>query len=121
MRFIEVEGFAVRTDKQVAFQKWVIANQERIARTYPDGSEFGGVYAAIYSSEKDTGEFRWMDIHDSYAALDRMAALAKDPDSDMSGWMAEFVEFLDPDRSAGWSKTLLKSIVDATVMDIPAD
>lgn len=121
MRFIFEEGFSVRPDRQVAFQKWVIANQERIARSYPEGSEFGGVYAAVHSSEKDAGEYQWMEIHDSYAALDRMAALGKDPGSDMSRWMAEFVEFLDPDRSAGWSKTLLKSVVDATVIDIPTD
>jgi hypothetical protein len=32
---------------------------------------------------------------------------------------AEFIDFLDPDRNAGWSHHLLKSVVDATVFDMP--
>jgi hypothetical protein len=119
MRFVEVNGFAVRLDKQVEFQKWAIANQDRIARSYPEGSEFGGIYAAVFSSEKASGDFYWLDIHDSYGALDRVAALGKDPDSEMARWSAEFLAFVDPDHTAGWSKTLLKSIVDATVMNLP--
>ena len=42
MRFIEIQGFSVRLDKAVEFQKWVVDNQERITRAYPKGSEFGG-------------------------------------------------------------------------------
>ena len=121
MRFIDVSGFSVRQDKQVEFQEWVVANQERIARSYPDGSEFGGIYVAVLSSEKNAGEWYWMDIHDSYGALDRNAAIAKDPTSEMARIGAEFLRFVDPDRAAGWSRTLLKSVLDATVMDLPRD
>jgi hypothetical protein len=121
MRFMEVDGFSVRFDKQTEFQQWVIANQDRIAASYPAGSEFGGIYTAVYSSEKTAGDYYWMDIHDSYAALDRNAAMAKDPKSEVAKIATEFLSFLDPSRAAGWSKTLLKSIVDATVFDMPTE
>ena len=121
MRFMEVDGFSVRFDKQTEFQRWVIANQDRIAASYPEGSQFGGIYTAVYSSEKTAGDYYWMDIHDSYAALDRNAALAKDPNSEMAKVGTEFLAFVDPSRAAGWSKTLLKSVIDATVFDMPAE
>ncbi len=44
----------------------------------------------------------------------------KDSTSDYAKIGAEFVQFLDTDRNAGYSRTLLKSIVDATVIDMPA-
>jgi hypothetical protein len=119
VRFIEMQGFSVRPDKAVKFQQWVIDNQERIKRAYPEGSEFGGVYATVFGSDKTSGDFYWLDILDSYGALDRSAALSKDPTSEMAKVTAEFIGFLDPDRNAGWSHHLLKSVVDATVFDMP--
>lgn len=119
MRFIEMSGFSVRLDKATEFQKWVVANQERITRAYPKGSEFGGVYAAVFSSDKNAGDFYWLDIHDSYGALDGAAADSKDPTSEMAKVMTEFLEFIDPGRDAPWSHHLLKSVVDATVFDMP--
>jgi hypothetical protein len=121
MRFMELNGFSVRQDRQVEFQEWVARNEEQIAGTYPGGSEFGGIYTAVFATDKDAGEFFWVEFHDSYAALDRNAALAKDPTSEMARVAAEFLRFVDPDRAAGWSRTLLKSVVDATVMDLPVD
>jgi hypothetical protein len=121
MRFMEVDGFSVRYDKQTEFQQWVIANQDRIAASYPEGSEFGGIYTAVYSSEKNSGDYYWVDIHDSYAALDRNAAIAKDPNSEAAKIGNEFLAFLEPSRAAGWSKTLLKSVIDATIFDMPAE
>lgn len=119
MRFVDVQGFCIRLDKQVEFQKWVVANEERIRKSYPAGCEYGGIYIAPYSSEKTSGDYYWLDILDSYAAIDRVAALAKDTTSDYAKIGEEFVRFLDTDRSAGWSRTLLKSVVDATVVDLP--
>jgi hypothetical protein len=77
-------------------------------------------YAATFSSEKKAGDYYWLDILDSYAAIDRGAALAKDSTSDHTKIGAEFVQFLDPDGNAGYSRTPLKSIVDTTVIDMPA-
>ena len=119
MRFVDVQGFCIRPDKQVEFQKWLIENEERIKNSYPPGIEYGGCYAAVFSSEKNAGEFFWMDILDSYAAIDRGAAAAKDPATDYAKIGEEFLQFLDPSRSAGWSHMLLKSVVDATIMDMP--
>jgi hypothetical protein len=119
MRFVDVQGFCIRLDKQVEFQKWIVENEERIRKSYPAGTEYGGCYAAVFSSEKDAGEFYWLDILDSYAAMDRGAALVKDPTSDYAKISEEFLRFVDADRSAGSSRILLKSVVDAAIMDIP--
>jgi len=119
MRIVDVQGFCIRLDKQVEFQEWVVENEERIRKSYPPGIEYGGVYAVVLSSEKNAGEYCWMDILDSYGAMDRGAALAKDPASDYAMIGQEFLKFLDAERSAGWSHTLLKAVVDATITDIP--
>ena len=39
MRFIGIQGFSIRPDKQVEFQKWLIENEERIRKSYPDGNK----------------------------------------------------------------------------------
>ncbi len=121
MRFIEISGFCIRQDRYSAFQKWVIENEERIKASYPEGSEYGGCYSAVFTSEKDAGDTFWLDILDSYAALDRAAANAKDPTSESSKLNEEFAEFLDPDRTVGWSKILLKSVTDVTTFDLPRE
>jgi hypothetical protein len=120
MRFIDMQGFCVKLDRQVEFQRWLIENEQRIKASYPEGSEFGGIYAAVLSSEKGSGEYYWLDILDSYGAMDRAAALAKEGTSDYAMIAQEFMQFLDSDRSAGWSRTLLKSVADATIFDAPA-
>ena len=119
MRFVDVQGFCIRLDNQVEFQKWLVENEERIKKSYPAGTEYGGIYAAVFSSEKNAGEYYWLDILDSYAGMDRGAALLKDPTSDFAKISEEFLRFLDTDRSAGSSRILLKSVVDATIMDLP--
>jgi hypothetical protein len=118
---MQLFGFSVRQDKQVEFQRWLTDNEARIRASYPQGSEYGGCYASVYSSEKEAGEFFWVDILDSYAALDAAAADGKDPASESAALNAEFMRFLDPDRSAPWSRILLKSVVDATILDMPAE
>jgi hypothetical protein len=119
MRFIEISGFCVRPDKQVEFQKWVTENEDRIKRSYPKGSEFVGIYAAVFSSEKESGDLYWLETHDSYGALDVAAANSKDPTTESAQLTAEFLEFVDPHRHAPWSHHLLKSVIDATVFDLP--
>jgi hypothetical protein len=119
MRFLNVAGFCIKPDKLVAFQQWVTANEERIKASYPEGSEYGGMYVAVMSSEKDAGDFYWLDILDSYGALDRSAAAGKDPESESSRIGQEFLEFVDMSREAGHSQILLKSVVDATIWDAP--
>ncbi len=121
MRFVEISGFCIRQDRYSAFQKWMVDNEGRIKASYPEGSEYGGCYTAVFTSEKEAGDTFWLDIHDSYAALDRAAANAKDPSSDAAKLNVEMAEFLDPDRRLGWSKILLKSITDVTTLDLPRE
>ena len=120
MRFIEVQGFCIKLDRQLEFQQWLAENEERLRASYPEGVEYGGTYVAVFSSEKNAGEYFGLDILDSYAALDRGAALGKDPTSDYAKIGAEFLQFIDLDRSAGSSHMLLKSVIDATVFDAPS-
>jgi hypothetical protein len=121
MRFIQETGFTVKPDKNRALQEWLIANQDRLAAMYPEGASFVGTFAAVYSSEKGAGDIRVMEQLDSYAALDRIAALGKDPESEYSKLIAEFLTFLDPSPTAAWSSVLLKDLVDATVYDMGAE
>ena len=119
MRFIQVNGFCIKLDRQLEYQQWLIENEDRIRKSYPAGVEYGGIYVAVFSSEKNAGEYYALDILDSYAAMDRGAALGKDPTSDYAKISEESLQFIDLDRSAGWSHMLLKSVVDATIFDAP--
>ena len=119
MRFVDMQGFCIRLDKQIEFQRWLVENEERIRKSYPAGMEYGGCYLAVFSSEKNAGEYYWLDILDSNGAMDRGAALNKDATSDFAKVSEEFLQFLDANRNAGWSHTLLKSVVDATIKDVP--
>ena len=118
MRFVDMQGFCIRLDKQIEFQRWLVENEERIRKSYPAGMEYGGCYLAVFSSEKNAGEYYWLYILDSYGAMDRSAALNKDTTSDFSKMIEESLQFLDTDRNAGLSHTLLKSVVDATIKDL---
>jgi len=119
MRFIEVQGFCIKLDKQLEFQDWLIENEDRLRKSYPEGVEYGGTYVAVFSSEKNAGEYFGLDILDTYGAMDRAAALGKDPTSEYAKVGQEFIQFIDMDRSAGSSHMLLKSVVDATIFEVP--
>ncbi len=47
-------------------------------------------------------------------------SVRKDPTSDYAKINDELLPLLDPDRNAGTSRILLKSVVDATIIDMPA-
>jgi len=121
MRFMQVQGFSVRADRQVAFQRWLIENDGRIRGAYPPGTEYGGCYASVFSSEKSMGDSVWITVLDSYAALDTIAAAGKDPAHPLAAVQAELVGFFDPNPAAPYSNVLLKSFLDATVVDVPIE
>ena len=112
-------GVLHQLDKQLEFQDWLIENEDRLRKSYPEGVEYGGTYVAVFSSERNAGEYFGLDILDSYGAMDRAAALGKDPTSEYAKIGQEFIQFIDLDRSAGSSHMLLKSVVDATIFDAP--
>jgi len=115
MRFIEEFGGSVKPGKEEALQEWLVRNEDAMAKAYPEGSEYLGTYVVVYSSEKDSGQWRTEVRRDSYAALDRVAAVGKDPNSDLNRLTREFIKFFDPSPTAPWSRSLYKAVVDATV------
>lgn len=120
MRFIQETGFTVKPDKISALQEWIVANRVRLAASYPDGATFLGAFVSVFSSEKSAGDVRILEQLDSYGALDRMAALGKNPKSEYSKLLSEFLAFIDPSPTAGWSSSLYKDLVDATVWNMGA-
>lgn len=117
MNFIEEWGFTVKVGQEEAFQQWVAANEDALRQTSPKGSEYLGVYAVIYTSEKQAGSFKLLIRHDSYADLDTAAAAGKDANSEFSRLSRELARFWSSADTAPWSRTLLKSIVEATVFN----
>jgi hypothetical protein len=115
MRFIEEIGGSVKPGQEEALQQWLVKNEDALAKAYPEGSEYLGTYVVIYNSEKDSGQWRTIVRRDSYAALDRAAAAAKDPTGDLGRLTREFIKFFDSSSSAPSSRCLYKAVVDATV------
>jgi hypothetical protein len=84
------------------------ANEERIARSYPEGTEYLGIYVSVFTSEKTSGAYRVLERLSSYADIDTLAALGKDETSEYAKVRREFNQFIDPDPHADWSRVLLK-------------
>jgi len=118
VQFISENGFSVRVGRQEACQRWLEANEARMASSYPEGTEFLGIYVSVYTSEKTAGAYRVLERLSSYADIDRLAALAKDETSEYAKVRREFNQFIDPDPHADWSQTLLKRATDATILDV---
>ncbi len=119
MRFIQETGFSVRAGREEAFQRWLAANEQRIAAAYPPGMSYVGTFVTAFSSEKGAGQYRVLEGLDSYAALDTLSAAQRDPDNPYAKvWREAVSEFMDPDPGAAWSQVLLKSVVDAAIWDV---
>jgi hypothetical protein len=117
MRFIQEFGYTVRVGQEEAHQKWLIENDERLRAAAPPGSKYIGTFAVVFTSEKQSGLYRFLMELDSYAALDAGAAAAKDPESEWGRLSREASQFGDYDLNAPWSNTLMKDVVDVTVFD----
>jgi hypothetical protein len=88
----------------------------------PEGVEYMGTYVLTWGNELDRGTWRDLYRLDSYAALDRLAAASKDPNSALGRLQREGFRFLDLSRRPEhWTHNLLKSVVDATVVNTPVD
>jgi hypothetical protein len=117
VRFIAEYGFNVKMGKDEAYQKWLTENEAKIAAADPPGTKYLGTFAVIYSSEKKAGSYRSFQELDSYAALDTIAAVAKDETSAYSRLAREESQFIDFDPKAQWSNGLFKLVTDTTVWD----
>ena len=116
MEFIAENGFTVKQGKEGDLQAWLVKNEAALAASYPPGTSLIGIYVVTWGSEKTAGGWRSLERLDSYAALDALAALGKDPDSDHARLWRELMTFGDWHRDAPWSQVLLKRATDATVL-----
>ena len=117
MRFIEEFGYTVKVGHEEAFQRWLGENEEKLAKAHPEGTRYLGTFATVFTTDKQSGNYRMFVELDSYAALDRLAAAAKDASSEFGRLNREGSRFGDFDLSAPWSKALHKAVVDTTLWD----
>jgi hypothetical protein len=120
MRFIQEFGFTIKVGMEEAHQQWIAANEEAFARAHPEGTRYLGIFATVFTTDKQAGGYRSFIELDSYAAMDRLAAAAKDASSDFGRLNREWSVFADWDSNAPWSSGLFKAVVDATVWDQPS-
>lgn len=114
MHFLNLFGFEVKDGKAVGFQEWLDGHEDEWRNAMPEGAEYVGTFAAVQTSEKSAGSFFTVYRLDSYGAQDRVAAAMKD--GPLAKIMAQAGEFIDW-NSDNWSQLLLKSVVDATIID----
>ncbi len=119
MRFIQEWGYTVKVGQEEAHQQWLAANEEKLARAHPKGTRYLGTFATVFTTEKQSGGYRTFVELDSYAALDRLAAAAKDAGGEFGRLIRESSRFGDYDLNAPWSQGLHKAVVDATIWDPP--
>lgn len=114
MDFLNIGGFNVPPGKNLEFQEWVRANSSALAKALPEGIELLGIYASMFSSEKNSGDFKAVWRLDSYGAMDRFAA-AMGENPELARLMDEMGKFFDIRLGAGNSSELLKSVADITI------
>jgi hypothetical protein len=117
MRFIQEFGFTVKVGDEEAFQKWLGDNEEALRKSHPAGIDYLGTYAAVFSTDKDGGNYRMLVAFQNYADMDRMAAGMKDAKSDFGRLVRASSRFVDFSNEAPWSQALYKRAVDATIWD----
>lgn len=118
MDFITEFGFDVKQGRSQEYQGWLSENEEKLAASCPDGVEYIGTYAAMYSSEKEAGGYRTLFRLDSYGAQDNFAAAMKEGGI-FASLITEATGFVDFDKGANWSNTLLKRVTDASIWEPP--
>lgn len=114
MDFLRIIGFGVPAGKNREFQEWVRANSAALSRAAPEGMELVGIYASIFSSEKHSGEYKIVWRLDSYGAMDRGAAAARE-NPEFARLLDELGAFFDVRLGADYSNELLKSVAEATI------
>ena len=120
MRFISEVGFSVKTGEEEAHQRWWEANEAALAASTPEGVKYLGTFIMVFTSEKQSGYYKTYMELDSYGALDRLAAAARDPASEFGRLLRESTAFADYDLAAPWSNGLYKAVVDASIFDQPS-
>ncbi|HSK94607.1 MAG TPA: hypothetical protein VLA76_11185 [Candidatus Angelobacter sp.] len=117
MRFIQEIGFSIKVGEEEAYQRWLADNEPALAAAHPEGTKYLGTFVMVFSSEKQSGFYKTYIELDSYAAMDRIAATAKDGSSELGRLLRDGSRFGDYDLGAPWSNGLYKAAVDATIFD----
>ena len=95
--------------------EWLVANEAELRSTAPEGTTYLGVYAPVFTSNKNPGDVYFVYAVDSYGALDRQAASS---DSRFGELLDEWDGFLDSSPGTLGSKVLYKSLTAATVWGV---
>lgn len=119
VRFIQEFGYTVKVGQEEAHQRWLIDNEEKLAQAHPAGTRYIGTYAAVFTTDKQSGSYRAFIEMDSYGAMDRLAAAAKDGTGDYGRLLREISSLFDYDLNAPWSQGLFKAVTDTTLWDPP--
>ena len=115
MDFLQVYGYEVKDGKAGEYQQQLNDSADAWKAAMPDGTEYVGTYASIYSSEKQAGSFFTIYRLDSYAALDRLAE--EQQSGELGRIVGRLMSYVDTDNNAGQSGFLLKSMTDVTITE----
>ena len=112
VRFLGFEGGTIRDGMMGQAYEWLVTNEAELRSSAPEGTEYLGVYAPVFTSEKNPGDVYFVYAMDSYGALDRQAASG---DSRFGELVDEWNTFLDSSPGTLGEKVLYKSLTSATV------
>ena len=115
MEFLQIYGYTIKDGKAGEYQQLLSDNEDAWKAAMPDGTEYVGTYASIFSYEKGAGSFFTIYRLDSYAALDRLAEEQKS--GELGRIVGAMMSFVDTDNNAGQSQSLLKSLTDTTITE----
>jgi hypothetical protein len=112
VKFLGFEGGTIKDGMMGKAYEWLVANEAELRSEAPEGTQYLGVYAPIFTSAKNPGDVYFVYGVDSYGALDRQAASG---DSRFGELFDEWNGFLDSAPGTLGEKVLYKSLTAATV------
>jgi hypothetical protein len=114
MRFVFEWGFDSKEGKATEMQRWLQANEEKLALESPQGCKYLGTYAAVLTSEKTAGNTRMLFELENYAAQDAFSETMKQG-GPFARMLDELMSYVDQRNEANWSQSLLRKVTDAAI------
>lgn len=114
MNFLHEWGFDVKEGRSQEFQKWLTDNEEKLALESPEGCEYFGTFAAVHTSEKNSGAFRTIFRMNSYAGQDAFSAAMKEGGA-FARMMEELTSYMDQSNNSNWSEHMLRRVSDTAI------
>jgi hypothetical protein len=109
----------VKVGQNEAHQQWMLENEAALAKAHPEGTRYIGTFTTVFTTDKQSGFYRSFVELDSCAALDRLAAAAKDPSPSSGGRTASGPGSAIVTSKPHGASIFSKAVVDATVWDPP--